>query len=53
MFLDREEEVHGLRIHPGQITCGRALKPLAVEPSICRHVGWPVEMVDVATAGLG
>ena len=51
--LDREEGVHGLRIHPGQIRWGRALKPLAVEPSVCSHMGQTLEMVDVAMAGLG
>ena len=51
--LEQEEGMHGLRIHPGQIRWGGVLKPLAVEPSVYGHVGCPVEMVDVATAGLG
>ena len=31
--------MHGLRIHPGQIRWGRALKPLAIEPSVRGHMG--------------
>ena len=56
MFLyvfGREEQMHGLRIHPGQIRWGGALKPPPVEPTVCVNMGWPVEVVDVDTEGLG
>ena len=48
-----EEQMHGLRIHPGQIRCSGALKPPPVEPTVCGDMGWPVEVVDVDTEDLG
>ena len=51
--LDREEGIHGLRIHTGQIRWGGALNPLPVEPSVCGAESWPFEIVDVSMARPG
>ena len=53
MCLAKEEWMHDLWIHPGQIRWGGVLKPSPVEPTVCVDMSYPVEMVDADTEDLG